>query len=789
MKRLACFKDISVTPLDGRFDARSPSGKLASDDFRVVLNVDSIDQNKRCRMGGWQKLMSDNPFGFNNHDLHDQLLQCQQYYEGFEYSFDYPGDYLGGVYPFWFPGDDEPDLFIQDPDGGPYQGYANAYYGDYPYTFVFNQTYIFNAYYGLPDYETDSTYQLGYTEQIYGPPIPAYPYGDLIPVYGAGYSTTYEECGEYAYQRPQQCRESITLLKEAVSVGGRRNLIAGTKSRLYVLSQRDGNWRILADGLGGPNQPEDNCGCSKRRFRTAQLGNFVLFTNDFDPVLIWRMDSGPKGCDLWSVEYVAELLAFGITKAKAIAAWEGFVFIGNVQVAGEQQVSRVFWSDLNNPRAWAPGGGSLSGFFDIGLGEAIVEIASIGGQLRIYTKRGDEKAIYNVALVGGDEIFNFREIYRGPDGIEYENSLVNTGRSHLWFSSSGIMVIGEYDRVPHRFEWIYKADGVFYNGLPGTWVEDFDGLDGFGPVNKEACDNVVGGYNSELKQVWFSWPTDDNECANVSLMLNPVYETASLVNHGFSAFAVFRPDYALTLRAFLAEFGGCDPDDFVMPKEGDPSDVDQGYLAAYIVNEAEDPDAPAHAQSICAALANTTLEDLCESCDADSFFVMADASDKTLKEFTPRQYYRERYVDEGVVYECPTTTPGQYVNDGYYSMMQSDAKDEDKKTEKLVNKAVVDFIAEEQTTPSKLYFNLAYGYQPDCLQWDLSAKPQKLECLTGKSDRQHAIARTRASRLPSFKVYRKGVYLAWRFYVKGTGGASCFNGVTWTVRPATGDWD
>lgn len=644
VKRLGCFKDFKVRPLDGGFDVRSPSGELNFYDFRVVLNMDLTDQRKRCRMGGWQKLLSDSPFGFLNQDLHDQMLGCQTYYEGFSQTFTYGPVLTGYSYPIWYPGADFPDEVEGSDIGDIVYGYAPDFYGDYPPYQVLGN-YICQSYIGYPYFgDGDSFYHLCYAELIQAYSTDGYGAGTPLPVYLGPYSYDYNYCGDYAFNRSQICREAITLLYEAVSVGGRRKLMAGTKSRLYVLNERAGNYRILLDGQSGAYAP-DNCECAQRRFKVAQVGNIVIITNNFDTIMTWEIDAGPSGCDLWSTEYVPDLQGLGIQKAGVVASWQGFAFLADVQVLNEHQGSRIYWSDLNDPRAWAPGGGSVAGSVDLGLGERVVAISPIGGQLRVYTIRGDEKAIYNVSIVGGTEILSFQEIYRGPDGIEYENSLVNTGNTHVWFSSSGIMVLGEYDRTPQRIEWIYKADGVFYNGLPGEWLRDFDGLSGFGPVNKEMCHNVVGGYNSERKQIWFSWPTDENTCANMSLALNPVYRVATLVDHGFTAFLTYRPDYTTALRDFLAQYAGCDPSTLVMTKEGEPLPVEMGYMPAYIRNETEDPDLPPVADSMCGYLGGLTLEDLCESCGVESVFVMASALDKTLKEFTPDQCFRERYVE------------------------------------------------------------------------------------------------------------------------------------------------
>lgn len=68
------FGEIAISPLSGQLDLRSPSGRLGIGDFRLLLNASMNEAGKRCRRNGWKKLMSDSGHGFNNQDLHDQLV-------------------------------------------------------------------------------------------------------------------------------------------------------------------------------------------------------------------------------------------------------------------------------------------------------------------------------------------------------------------------------------------------------------------------------------------------------------------------------------------------------------------------------------------------------------------------------------------------------------------------------------------------------------------------------------------------------------------------------------------
>lgn len=801
MKNLACFRDFEISPLAGHFDARSQSGEVDFFDYRMVLNIAQVAQKKKCRLGGWQKLLADSPFGFLNQDFHDQLIGCQFYYESLSHSFFYPRVLSGYNYPYFWPSQNWPSSQMDVVSSQSYYGYWPEFVDNpypktveediwriclerdgFPYTFVQN--------YAVPNTGNPYFYEYPYFHLCFftaedGYSLQGYGYGESIGVYSNPYIREYEYCGNFLYDR-SGCREAVTFLYEAVSISGRRQLLVGTKSRIALLNEKTGNYRLLADGLGGLYQQDDNCSCSARRFKAAQLGNTITFVNDFDPVMFWNMDTGPGGCNFWSAEFIPDLQGLGITRARAVAQFKGFMFIGNVSVEGEAQPSRLFWSDYNQPLSYAPGGESVAGTHEFGRGEKIIAIEPLAGSMRIYTSRGKEKVIYEAILVGGDEVWNFPEIYRGPDGIEFPNSLVNIGHAHLFFGVAGLMWLGEYDRTPTRPEWIHKATGVFYSGVDSKWVESFSGLNGFGAVNRNECEQVVGGYDSELKNIWFSWPTDANVCPNMSLLLNEVYGHASLVDHGFTAFLTYRPDYRLALREFLAVYGGCDIG--LEHKEGVPYiDFALGTMPAYLRNPTENPDLPVHADSFCARVSGLQLEDLCGICEANTVFIMADAQDRTLKEFTPSQYLREQYVDPFYSYECPCVVPGTYVDNGYASMMQGDAFKYGTNVEKLINKALVDFDADVQTTPGLLNFQVAYGAQPGCMVWE-TADPVEFSCIVDYNEASAEAVNERPGEIPSFLVYRRGAYLGWRFWIEGLGAGGCFNGVNLSVRKASGDW-
>ncbi len=547
-----------------------------------------------------------------------------------------------------------------------------------------------------------------------------------------------------------------------------RTLVAATKSRIYSSNDYTGNWRVLADGLGGDN--EDDCNtCGLRRFSSAQLGNYIVFTNNFDPVLAWKFGDPPSGLDLWSAHNVEDLLVIGITKARCIAEFNGFLILGNVEIEGEHKSSRIYWSDYNAPLSWIPHDQSLANFHEFGLGEQVIRVEPLGKYLMVYT----DQAIYQgVAVSDPDLVFQFNTIPT-DNPLRFQHSLVNNGKAHIYASDSGIYVVTASDPRPSRLEWMHKADGAIYKGVTDKILAGFNGLDPFGSVNRDRCEQFVGGYNALTEEVWFSWPTDDNTCPNMSLVLSLRYESADLVDHGFSAFAVYRPDYRPTIRDWLNQQGICQAAEADFVKEGLPSSLTFGDPPLYLWNETEDPTAPIHEDSWCARLGNSTLDDMCNVCDASPVFVMADAEDFTLKEYDPEVYFREQYV-------ALTNT---YSEEGYYTLIQSDACKWGAEEEKVIKQVLIDYDAVEQEPPSELTCEVAYGSQPSCMTWK-SLGDRELKCLTALTAAQHSANRTRPDLAAKYAAFYRGRFLAYRFYTGGVGGGSCFSSSTLTMSKA-----
>lgn len=821
MKNLGCFRDIT-TSFDGHLDLRSENGKVGIDNFRVLLNVGVDDNSKRCRLGGWKKLFSDSIYGFLNQDLHDQLLCLKGSYDQFDQRFVGGGNPTGAFsFPYFVPEYERQGPTSISYDIGRVCGYPPDFYDTYFQTpNILNGCFLYSTFAGFPyslvpysytdpcntgapSYYKGSHFYVGCQNTPFMD-YPGYGYGAATPILSNSYDYVQDYCGDYFYTT-YGCREAVTLLSEFKNDAGIRKLIAGTQTSLFQLNERTGNWRIIADGLGGqaqsgvrPCAEKAICDCGVRRFSSTVIGNYMLFTNNFDPVMAYLFDDQNAGCEVWAAHPIDDLMALGVERARAICAWKGFVFIGNITENGTVRSSRVQWSDFNSPLIWVPEVNNEANFQDLGSGEEILRIEPLGDFLFIYTNVG----IWQCVLVEASQgRFRFRQIYKGPDIPTFPYSLVNTGDVHLYCGENGIFSWGLFDTQPKRIEWIHKASGAIYNGVGAAFLSDFPFLLPFGKVNRSQCFQVVGGYDALEKQVWFSWPSDSNQCPNVSLILNLRYGAASIVDHGFTAFVNFTPDDRPNIRDFLFEWQVCHFSQTfsASAKEGTPYQLPDTPFSdppSFLFNATENPDLPLDPDSLCARLGDLRIQDICQTCDSGPIFVMASATDYCLKQFTKAQYYRERFAP-GLSCSFAIGPDGaRYCADGYSSMAQSDMNNYGTDVDKVINGLLVDFEAEAQTTPNQLQAQISYGAQPKCTTWK-SVGARDMKCLTDQSAAEHAANNTRPGTPARYNAFWRGRYIGWRIYVDvpagytqvaPTGGGVCFSQMTQSVRRASGEW-
>ena len=560
---------------------------------------------------------------------------------------------------------------------------------------------------------------------------------------------------------PRPVREMINFHGQFISNFEARSFIAATRSRIYASTGTAGNWRILMEGLGGTPQPGDTP-CSGPRWMAAQVGNYVLMTNDYDYVVSWAIGDGPSCANGDSAKFVSELVELGIRSAGCIASWKGTIFLGDIVTTEEGRVtSRIIWSDFDNPLGWVPVGESTSGYVDLGMTEKVLRMEPLAGVLRVYTDR----AVYAVSLVGGEEVFRFVEIYRGPDALGFRFGLANCGDSHIYLTNTSIVEAQQSANQPVRVEWMNQASGFFFYGLNGALLDGYPGkFKGFREADPKACNEVVMGYDSSRREVWMSWPTldtDEFDCAKkrrMTMVIARLYAHTSLIDHGFSSFCEFSPWEDQSVRDWMVDIGGCTVDevsDLIWQKEGKPcSDPTEDVI--HVPVEPTDPGwAKLAVEAWCLRTeGQVDVKRMCLPCTAPKSFSMASIKDFCLKELDPALRSREVYIGSET-YEVV----------GYETIIQSESSNIGTGKDKRVRNLEVDYDHNTaESIPISLHSQLGVSSMPVCNEF-WNSDPWVIDCVFDASLKDD----TRNAGPAKFPFYSRGRYITWRLYVSVTG--------------------
>lgn len=591
--------------------------------------------------------------------------------------------------------------------------------------------------------------------------------------------TVLQDCGVLN----DHVRQSITYLSEVSSSTGSRRLLAGTQRRIYTLDYGIGNWRIIADSLGGNTQEEP---CPSRRWYSATSGDYTLFTNGYDPVSYWIYDTQPADCNSDAVQPVPELLTLGITSANVIYAWRSVIFIADIVQDSERFESRVMWGDFSDPLSWSPDPGvSIAGFQDLDDNDRVLAFRELGDYLIVYCA----KSIWQISVVTTDEVLNFRKVYSESKGSEaclkYRNTLVSTGGFHYYFGSDGIYSYSLFYPKPQLIDWLHLATA-----------------DIFEDINEELCDVHVGEINPETKEIWFSWAQAEATCPSKTMVLNYEYSVVDFVDHGFTAFVNFTPDTRPDLHSFLLDNCVCSVEELETllnaflkagtfcadPIEPDCSDPPTSiYSNTPLVvngNTTEDYTQPnPDPDSLCARLGDQTLEEICHECLENQLFVMASTTDYCLKQYGG-VYYRERCTD--------FTGCGVYTLDGYDSILRSGPMPFGLPDRwKEIDEFEVQFEAIPQTVPNNLMLRFGYAEQaldPNELAgacqiiWRTQpAKP--FACANTRLPAEYLADNLKPGLGAYWPMFYEGKYFYWELKLSGTGGGGCLSRVTMNIRP------
>ncbi len=433
-------------------------------------------------------------------------------------------------------------------------------------------------------------------------------------------------------------RQPITLIKPATSMRQVRTLFVASQSCIMRLNEYSGNYKLIGSGFGGL----PSTSAAAPRFRAANLGDFLAFTNDFDrPQYHILEQTGLSGESLYTFD---DFELIGLRRARCVWTFASCLFFANVEMDSQRRGNRILWSNYNDPTSFDPARqDSITGYYDLYPYETILAGEALGSTFLIYTTHG----IWEMSVVGGVQSFAFRRVYSAEQNerqgvLAFPNTLISLGEAHLYGGSDGLYIYSQMYTKPERPEWLHRSSSVLYDRLDAT-----------------NCEVHVAGFSADEVLISVAEEGQANACPNVSLRIHSKYNVCDTVDHGFTAFCNYSPQRTPTIRDFIIEHGICTVQGLTdlgygYVNEGLPrpmfelpvgfegpnhiytdQTVDVGGVLVEDYDQAE-----AVSDSLCALLAGETLDDICKGCKAEAKFVAASSQDWCLKQLGG-VFYRE----------------------------------------------------------------------------------------------------------------------------------------------------
>lgn len=344
---------------------------------------------------------------------------------------------------------------------------------------------------------------------------------------------------------PDGIRQPNTRLFETESTRGVRSLIAARQSSISKLNEYSGNWHVLGSGYGG----DPSTSAAAPRFKIAQVGDYLVFTNDFDAPMFHLLDSSPAdGAPL--LQTFPDLKLIGLTRAGVVWSWHDCLFLADVEMDGERVGYRLLWSNFNDPTSFDPAKiDSITGSKDLFTNERILAFAQFGTSGFIYTSAG----IWEVIVVGGEQTFDFARRYSGEQAkgavvLKYPETLVETPQAHYYLAEDGVYQYSPFYGPPRRAEWLHRGTGSS-SGLPLALLDNID---------TDNCLVHQAIYSQNELFITTASRNAVNNCPDRMLRVNLDYNVADVMDVGFTALCNYRSYRTPTVRDFIIENGICD---------------------------------------------------------------------------------------------------------------------------------------------------------------------------------------------------------------------------------------
>jgi hypothetical protein len=577
--------------------------------------------------------------------------------------------------------------------------------------------------------------------------------------------------------------EHVTLLREIQSDFGNRYLLAGTQSRLYLLNETTGNWRILADGFGG-----DTNDALEIRWRVAVLKERVVVTNNVDRIQYWQIDEPTKGCNMQAFQPIDDLETILVYQAKIVVEYMGFIVLLNIYEGGNPMPGKVIWSGRDLPVVYDPMNSDLSpdSQQDQQLpNQVILNAVEFQGLLAIFTDQG----IWAMNVTGNDLApFDFSTMYRQTSGLykclAFPNTLVSTGEMMFWCGRDQVYSMSGSTSGPVTIEWIKNASKKLFD-----------------EINKGCCEAHVAAFNPITEEIWISYASGNSCVPSQTLVLNLRYQTAYYRPEGYTAFAMFRSDSRINFRDFLWQYCACPIASLTAEyiKEGLPcADPDCEFTpdAVYTADAFKtvyDPDtqetiitedwdaAEASEHSLCHLLGDKKSSDFCRECNEEQIFVGAYEADKCLKDIGPSAYSLEvcniagQSEDRvGFTADSPVIGAASYQTFGYNSSLVLGPISLGDTTQEVTMQMVTLFIKAAATDyPCAIGLSLGVAAQPldsnddSCpIVWH-DPEYWLLQCENEQTPEEFKANQERPSLRVNWPLLRTGLYVYLKFEIVG----------------------
>lgn len=275
-----------------------------------------------------------------------------------------------------------------------------------------------------------------------------------------------------------------------VSLAGTEYLFVFTKAHIYWWDQSNEEFDVMF-----------TCASDCTRWSVADMGQFIVATNDIDKVQYWDDDS-PSSLftNLGGANGIEYATGKFLTKAKYVIRHYNYIHLLSTTEDGTSYPYVDRWSDLGDVESWDQDGAGDANYRDL---DKSVSIRGAG----IYEVQGaNQLIVFTDSLINAAYLTEDNNVYASSNilvgtGCLSDKSIVKTPDGHLWYLSLEVMS-GTVD-----VRRVYDPNSYSYDISPT--------LTSMHPTLRDfACGAYVGLY----KEIWWCVPGDNDSTANDTVL-------------------------------------------------------------------------------------------------------------------------------------------------------------------------------------------------------------------------------------------------------------------------------